>query len=119
MDKIDISGLDPAEYGRVLAHTNMYKIIYGCDVIDDRLDLIRAAAGDRSPEIINWLKLVKQQAANIQAKACDFSDAKQLHKDEEDLAETEDFLVHQSDLLPCQVYSVRDLALIAKHQGLI
>jgi hypothetical protein len=92
-------------------------MLYGCDTLNGRLDLIEGASHNSSPEVVQWLEAVRSYAAEIQAEACDFSDTEQLKKDEKDLEETEDFLLHQSDLLPYQVYSVRDLALRLRHVG--
>lgn len=101
----------------VLAITTLYMKLYDCNTLDSRLDLIELASHSNSPEGLQWLADVRSIAAKIQKEVCDFSDGKKLQKDETGLRETEEFLAHQSDLLPCQVYSARELALLLKHAG--
>ncbi len=114
---VDVSDKDSKLYGRVLTHTTLYKMLYGCDNLDSRLDFLEKASHDGSPEVFKWLGEVHRHATEIQLEACDFGNTEQLRKDEESLEKTEDFLSCQSDLLPCQVYSVRDLALRLRHAG--
>ncbi len=115
---IVVEDKDPEEYGYALAHTRLYKLIYG-DTLSDKVAFIREAESDNSTLVSEWLERVRGIADEIQVDACDFSDIERLRRDEEELRQTEDFLVHQSDLLPYQVYSTRELALKAKHQGLL
>ena len=117
MEKIDISDKDMEEYGRALVHTNLYKKLYGCNTLSNRVDFLEKAFQDNSPEVKKWVDGVRWYAKKIQKEACDFSDKKKLSEDEKKLKETEDFLSHQSDVLPYQIYSVRDLALRILHAG--
>jgi hypothetical protein len=116
--KLDISGKDPVVYGELLADTTLYKRLYGCDNLDYRTDYLRAAENDTSPEVGAWLAAVQVHATEIEVKAFDFGDLDRLRKDEETLEQHERYLRDKGDdLLPYQLYTVRDLAILIRNRN--
>jgi len=118
-EKINISKENPEEYATVLARTTLYKKLYGCDILSNKLNFLRKVENNSSDEIKKWLDRVYECAKSIQKKALDFGDLEKLSEDLKKLEETEKFLACQSDVLPCQIYSPRDLALKLRSSGKI
>lgn len=108
----------PVEDAREVAHVILYRALYGWDnTFDDaRLDVLLKKLKEQPDKADKYLEKVHHMAKRILGKAFDFSDPNKLAEDEKSLENTEGFLGCTDDLLPWQIYSVRDMALKLWHR---